>query len=75
MVDDRRLGPDGVDDCAPSGRGYVLRRILRRAVRYGVSTLGAEPGFFAKLAPALAASPYVCRADITPMNRGDAAAA
>jgi len=36
----------------------VLRRILRRAVRYGVSTLGAEPGFFAKLAPALAASPY-----------------
>ena len=53
----------------------MLRRILRRAVRYGVSTLGAEPGFFAKLAPALAASPYVCRADITPMNRGDAAAA
>ena len=40
------------------GRGYVLRRILRRAVRYGVQTLGAQPGFFSKLAPALAASPY-----------------
>lgn len=40
------------------GRGYVLRRILRRAVRYGVQTLGASPGFFSKLAPALAASPY-----------------
>merc|ERR1719201_926933 len=40
------------------GRGYVLRRILRRAVRYGVQTLGAQPGFFSKLAPALASSPY-----------------
>ena len=36
------------------GRGYVLRRILRRAVRYGMQTLGAQPGFFAKLIPEVA---------------------
>jgi alanyl-tRNA synthetase len=33
------------------GRNYVVRRILRRAVRYGKQILGAEDGFFHKLVP------------------------
>lgn len=33
------------------GRGYVLRLILRRAIRFGDEKLGAPPGFFATLAP------------------------
>lgn len=41
------------DGAIPSndGRGYVLRRILRRAVRYGQQFLNAPIGFLAELVP------------------------
>lgn len=31
------------------GRDYVLRRVLRRAVRYGREVLGGQEGFFAQV--------------------------
>jgi alanyl-tRNA synthetase len=54
------------DGVTPSneGRGYVLRRIMRRAMRHG-HKFGAAPTFFADLLPALAeemgtAYPLLC---------------
>jgi alanyl-tRNA synthetase len=38
------------------GRGYVLRRILRRATRYGQQVLGCETGFLTKLVPVVVQS-------------------
>ena len=37
-----------------TGAGYVVRRVLRRAVRYGYSYLGFQESFFNQLVPALA---------------------
>jgi len=48
------------------GRGYVLRRILRRGVRFATEKLNAKPGFFASLVDSVVESlggtfPELCK--------------
>lgn len=39
-----------------SGRGYILRRIVRRAARFGDQFMNAKPGFFAELVDSVVTS-------------------
>ncbi len=52
----RAVGFSITDGAAPSneGRGYVVRRILRRAIRYGWDRLDLQEPFIHKLVPTLA---------------------
>lgn len=48
------LADGGIPDKV--GRGYVLRRVLRRAIRYASEKLSAKPGMFASLVPVVVES-------------------
>lgn len=52
----RAVGFAIADGASPSneGRGYVIRRILRRAIRYGWDRLNLQKPFFHQLVPVLA---------------------
>lgn len=52
------------------GRGYVLRRILRRAIRYSIEVIGAKPGFVSSLVDVVVSS----LGDAFPEVKGDPAA-
>lgn len=52
LADHARTLTIALSDCGrpdSTGRGYVLRRILRRAVRFSSEKINAKPGFFATL--------------------------
>eukprot|EP00371_Babesia_bovis_P003638 XP_001612285.1 alanyl-tRNA synthetase family protein [Babesia bovis T2Bo] len=63
---------DGVEP-SNDGRGYVLRRILRRAVRYGKEHLGSSGPFMSKLVDCVVASLGVAFPEI--QNNNDKIAA
>ncbi len=59
------------DGATPSneGRGYVLRRILRRAVRHGHQTMGVRGPFLKDLVPAVVASLGAAFPELAPASK------
>ena len=59
------LSDGGVPD--KDSRGYVLRRILRRAIRYAHEKMKAPSGFFPSLVD-IVVNKMVCASPLTPFN-------